>query len=208
MDDATGTTPYLPFEEALAMACAGATPTEAWLVPLLTSNEEEAERLYHAADAVRAEHLGNDVHLRGLIEFSNFCRKNCNYCGLRRANRQVERYRLTPEAIIRTAREAQALGYRTVVLQSGEDAWYTAERMAEIIRGIKAVTELAITLAPANATRRPIAAGAKRARTATCCASKPLIPACSPRCTRMMTWKGARRACMPCASWDINWAPA
>ena len=146
MNDAMNTNQYLPFDEALALARDGAAPAEAWLVPLLTCGEDEASRLFHAADAVRAAQLGGDVHLRGLIEFSNYCRKNCRYCGLRRANRGVERYRLEVETIIRTAREAEALGYRTVVLQSGEDAWYTAERMAEIIRGISAVTDLAITL--------------------------------------------------------------
>jgi len=130
----------------LTLAHAGDAPTEAWLVPLLTCSDEEAERLFHAADAAREAHMGNEVHLRGLIEFSNYCHKNCRYCGLRRANRGVERYRLDVETIISTAREAETLGYRTVVLQSGEDAWYTAERMAKIIRGIKDATDLAITL--------------------------------------------------------------
>ncbi len=145
-DEAMSINQYLPFDEALARACAGETPAEVWLVPLLTCGDDDASRLFHAADAARAAHLGNEIHLRGLIEFSSFCRKNCGYCGLRHANRGVERYRLDVETIIRTAREAEALGYRTVVLQSGEDLWYTTERMAEIVRGITAVTDLAITL--------------------------------------------------------------
>jgi len=136
----------ITFDDALVQAQAGAAPEVAWLVPLLACSEDDAPRLYAAANAVRAAALGDDVHLRGLIEFSNYCRKDCRYCGLRRHNRAVERYRLSPETIIRTAQEAEALGYRTVVLQSGEDAWFTAERMAEIIRDIKASTDLAITL--------------------------------------------------------------
>ena len=116
------------------------------MAPLLACGEEDAPQLFQTADSVRAASLGDAVHLRGLIEFSNYCRKNCGYCGLRRANRRIERYRLSPEAIISTAQEAEALGYRTVVLQSGEDPWYTPARMVEIIRAIRASTDLAITL--------------------------------------------------------------
>lgn len=134
------------FSEALAQACAGATPALAWLVPLLACADADTAELYAAADAVRAAHVGDAVHLRGLIEFSNYCRKNCAYCGLRRGNRRVRRYRLDPEAIVSTAREAEQLGYRSVVLQSGEDAWFSAARLATAIRGIKASTDLAITL--------------------------------------------------------------
>lgn len=134
------------FEEALALAQAGAAPAVEWLIPLIACSEDDAPRLFAGANAVRAASLGDDVHLRGLIEFSNICRKDCAYCGLRRTNREVERYRLTPEAIIQTAQEAEGLGYRTVVLQSGEDMWFTAERMAEIIRGIETTTDLAITI--------------------------------------------------------------
>lgn len=137
---------YLPFEIALQRALQGVQPDAAWLVPLLDCAEADAPALYQAANAVRAAHVGDAVHLRGLIEFSNICRKDCAYCGLRRDNRDIARYRLTPEAIIATAQEAEKLGYRSVVLQSGEDLWFTTERMAEIIRGIKATTDLAITL--------------------------------------------------------------
>ena len=137
---------YLPFTAALGRACAQDAPAPEWLVPLLTCGDEDATKLYQAADAVRAAHVGSDVHLRGLIEFSNYCRRNCAYCGVRRGNSDTERYRLEPETIIATAQEAERLGYRSVVLQSGEDMWYTAERMSEIVRTIKATTDLAITL--------------------------------------------------------------
>jgi biotin synthase len=137
---------YLSFTEALQRGLDRAMPEHAWLVPLLNCSEADAPALFAAADAVRTAHLGTDVQLRGLIEFSNICRKDCAYCGLRATNRDAERYRLTPEAIVATAQQAAALGYRTVVLQSGEDMWFTAERMADILRAIKASTDLAITL--------------------------------------------------------------
>ena len=124
----------------------GARPALNWLVPLLACSDADAEKLYRAADRVRAEKVGDGVHLRGLIEFSNYCRMDCDYCGLRRDNRAIERYRLSPEEIISTAHKAEDLGYKTVVLQSGEDLSYTAQKMADIIRTIKSETDLAITL--------------------------------------------------------------
>ncbi|MHB9131036.1 MAG: [FeFe] hydrogenase H-cluster radical SAM maturase HydE [Armatimonadota bacterium] len=139
-------TQFLSFSQALQRALAGEQSVVDWLVPLLACSEDDAPELFSAADRVRAEHVGNNVHLRALIEFSNICRKDCAYCGLRRENREVERYRLTIDTIIATAQEAERLGYRTVVLQSGEDMWFTKERMAEVIRGIRATTDLAITL--------------------------------------------------------------
>lgn len=137
---------YLSFSEALKKGLGGARPTLNWLVPLLSSSDEDAEKLYAAADRVRAEHVGDGVHLRGLIEFSNYCRMDCDYCGLRRDNRVIERYRLSPEEIVQTAHKAEELEYKTVVLQSGEDLSYTAQKMAGIIRAIKSETDLAVTL--------------------------------------------------------------
>jgi len=137
---------YLPFYDALQRGIARATPSPVWLIPLLDCTEADAPALYAAADRKRAEHMGDAVHLRGLIEFSNVCRKDCAYCGLRRENHVLERYRLTPKVIIDTATVAEKLGYRSVVLQSGEDPWFTAERLAEIIREIKTTTNLAVTL--------------------------------------------------------------
>jgi biotin synthase len=136
----------LSFDEALARATAGAAPAETWLTPLLACGDDDAPRLIAAADAVRQAGVGTDVHLRGLIEFSSFCRKDCAYCGLRRGNRVAQRYRLDLDTIVHTAREAEALGYRSVVLQSGEDAWFTPARLEAVIRDIKESTDLAITL--------------------------------------------------------------
>lgn len=101
--------------------------------------------LTKAADRVRAKYVGDEVHLRGLIEFSNYCKQNCLYCGLRRDNQNVTRYRLTKEQIIDFASKAKDYGYKTVVLQSGEDPYFTLERMQEIITEVKKF-DLAITL--------------------------------------------------------------
>ncbi len=137
---------YLQFSQALETALGGAAPAGEWIVPLLISSGDEAQALRAAADRVRAERLGDAVHLRGLIEFSNYCRKNCAYCGLRRDNRTLDRYRLAPGDIVRTAHEAETMGYKTVVLQSGEDLHFSAEILAEIVRTIKQETDLAVTL--------------------------------------------------------------
>ena len=103
------------------------------------------EELFAAADRVRKQYVGDEVHLRGLIEFSNYCQQNCLYCGLRRENTQVTRYRLSPDEIVNFAQKAASYGYKTIVLQSGEDPYYTVERMKEIIRRIKELG-VAVTL--------------------------------------------------------------
>lgn len=101
--------------------------------------------LFKTADEVRRKNVGDEVHLRGLIEFSNICRCSCKYCGLRKDNSKLERYRLTPEEIIDFAQKASGYGYKTVVLQSGEDAYFNVEILTEIIKKIKSF-DLAITL--------------------------------------------------------------
>lgn len=103
------------------------------------------KELFEAADRVRKAYVGDEVHLRGLIEFSNICKQNCLYCGLRRENKNIERYRLEPDTIIEFAKKAKEIGYRTLVLQSGEDDYYNLERMKYIIREIKKL-DVAITL--------------------------------------------------------------
>ena len=80
--------------------------------------------LFREADRVRREIYGDAVYLRGLIEFTNYCRNNCYYCGIRRDNRKLQRYRLDPETILNCCREGYALGYRTFVLQGGEDPYF------------------------------------------------------------------------------------
>lgn len=115
------------------------------LTALLRCDDETARKLFAAADRVRAAFVGDDVQLRGLIEFSNHCRNNCLYCGIRRGNRQAKRYRLDPEIIIAHAAAAAKLGFKTVVMQSGEDVWFTTDRLTHIIRAIKDM-DMAVTL--------------------------------------------------------------
>lgn len=103
----------------------------------LLADDSAEEELARAADRVRRAHVGDEVHLRGLIEFSSYCRQNCLYCGLRRDNEKAQRYRLTRAEIVALAEKAKAAGYPTVVMQSGEDAWFTAERLADIVRDVK-----------------------------------------------------------------------
>ena len=110
------------------------------------------EALAAAADRVRHAVVGDEVHLRGLIEFSSYCRQNCLYCGLRRDNGNAQRYRLSPEEIVTLAEKAKAYGYFTAVMQSGEDPWFTAERLAAIVRAVKKLG-LTVTLSVGERTR-------------------------------------------------------
>lgn len=104
------------------------------------------QSLYERADGVRKEHVGNAVHLRGLIEISSHCARQCMYCGLRQGNRDLARYRMTREEILDCVGGAVRLGYGTVVMQAGEDDLLTADWIAEIVRWIKRETSLAVTL--------------------------------------------------------------
>ncbi len=104
------------------------------------------ERLWARADEVRASHVGDAVHLRGLIEISNHCVRDCLYCGIRAHSGDIVRYRMTSDEILACAREARRLGYGTVVMQSGEDPGLTREFISGVIRAIKADTGLAVTL--------------------------------------------------------------
>ena len=115
----------------------------AWL------REGDPARLQHlwvAADEARRRHVGDAVHLRGLIEISNHCVRACGYCGLRAQNREIERYRMSAEEILVCAEAAKAFGWGTVVLQSGEDYGLSTEWIADVVRRIKAETGRAVTL--------------------------------------------------------------
>ena len=119
------------------------------IISLLESiTPEERVNLYSRALETKQVYYGNKVYLRGLIEFSNICRQDCLYCGIRASNAKVKRYRLTPEEILACCDRGYELGYRTFVLQSGEDLWYTEEILCELIRQIKRryYPEVAVTL--------------------------------------------------------------
>lgn len=104
---------------------------------LTCHNENSLEYLQQRARIVREQYYGQDVYIRGLIEFTNHCRNNCYYCGIRRGNDHAQRYRLTMEEILTCCETGQQLGFRTFVLQGGEDAYFTDERLVELICAIK-----------------------------------------------------------------------
>ena len=114
------------------------------LINYLSDNTQN-EALFKKADEVRKTFVGNEVHLRALIEFSNICKCDCKYCGLQISNKKVERYSLTKEEILTTVEDAVKLGYKTVVLQSGENSCYSTDELCEIIREIKK-HDIALTL--------------------------------------------------------------
>jgi len=113
---------------------------------LQETDETRLAELWQKADATRQAYVGGEVHLRGLIEFSNHCVRLCAYCGLRAGNDQVTRYRMSADEIVACAKQAVTLGYGTTVLQSGEDPMTRTEWMADVVRRIKAETPLAVTL--------------------------------------------------------------
>ena len=101
-------------------------------------NDEESFRLLLSeARKVTDTYYGKDIYLRGLIEFTNYCRNDCYYCGIRRSNKNADRYRLTEDEIMSCCDTGYILGYRTFVLQGGVDLYYTPEKIGEIVRKIK-----------------------------------------------------------------------
>lgn len=110
-------------------------------------NDDSRQYLANAAQEVKEAFYKRQVYIRGIVEFSNYCKRNCLYCGIRRENHKVNRYRLTHEEILSACKKGYALGYRTFVLQSGEDPFFTDEKMTAIIKDIKkAFPDVAITL--------------------------------------------------------------
>lgn len=142
--------------------------------------------LQKAADEVRRAHYGTDVYVRGLIEFTNYCKNNCYYCGIRRDNRNATRYRLTKEEILSCCAEGYDLGFRTFVLQGGEDPFYTDDLICEIVAAIMRSTRTAPLRFPsakrvAKATRSIL----MRAQTAIFCVTRRPTPSITASCTRM-----------------------
>ncbi|MDR3280243.1 MAG: [FeFe] hydrogenase H-cluster radical SAM maturase HydE [Synergistaceae bacterium] len=106
------------------------------LKTLIETDSYDAE-LRAAADAARRAVYGVDVYIRGLIEFTNYCKNDCYYCGIRCGNKNAERYRLTPERILSCADQGYDLGFRTFVLQGGEDPYYTDDMICSVVSDIK-----------------------------------------------------------------------
>ena len=112
------------------------------IIELLKSSDKE---LFCKADTLRKKYKGDEIHLRALIEFSNICKCNCFYCGLRNENKKIERYRLSEADILNCAKNAIDLGFKTIVLQSGEDSFFTQSKLCKIIEKIKE-NDVALTL--------------------------------------------------------------
>ena len=109
-------------------------------------NPEKVSHLFQEADRIRKGCMGDEVHIRGIIDFSNFCQKDCLYCGLRKSNDQLVLYRMSQEEIFQVAQEAKGLDFKTVVLQSGEDPFYSTEDICLLVERIKKNLDLAVTL--------------------------------------------------------------
>ncbi len=118
--------------------------TKQELIDILRDDSQN-DWLFSLADKVRKENVGDEVHLRALIEFSSTCKRTCKYCGLRAPNHKAKRYNLSPDEIFELAQNAVRLGYKTVVLQSGENDYYTTGMMCEIVERVKSL-DVALTL--------------------------------------------------------------
>lgn len=121
---------------------------DAKMLALLNSTDPDTNTLLAAAaDKLRRQYYGDAVYIRGLIEFTNYCKNNCYYCGIRNGNDQAQRYRLTQEQILACCTEGYALGFRTFVLQGGEDPYFTDTRICAIVSAIRSkFPDCAITL--------------------------------------------------------------
>ncbi|MGD0278596.1 MAG: [FeFe] hydrogenase H-cluster radical SAM maturase HydE [Smithella sp.] len=116
------------------------------IISLLKIPADFSPDLFAAADRVRHEQVGDEIYLRGIIEFSNYCERNCLYCGLRKGNSKLSRYRMSEDEVIATAKQIKKTGVPTVVLQAGEDSFYSQDIVCRLIERIRKETDLIITL--------------------------------------------------------------
>ena len=120
---------------------------EEWIQLIKGRTPELAQYIFENAKKIRQAYYGTDVYIRGLIEFTNYCKNDCYYCGIRRSNSKAHRYRLSEEQILRCCHQGYTLGFRTFVLQGGEDGYFTDERMVSLVKEIrKNYPDCAITL--------------------------------------------------------------
>ena len=127
---------------------------EEWITLIEGRTDAFAEKVFERARKQRHIYYGNKVYIRGLIEFTNYCKNDCYYCGIRKSNCNAERYRLTEEEILSCCENGYASGFRTFVLQGGEDPYFDTERMTALIRRIRtAFPDCAITLSIGEKTK-------------------------------------------------------
>jgi len=125
-----------------------------WVAALLRTSGPARKALYMSADRVRRERMGDGVFLRGIVEFSNICGRDCHYCGIRSSNRDVRRYRMDADEILAVAKNMVGWKQTTIVLQSGEAASPEGDRrLGDLIRRIKAETDLSVTMSVGNRPR-------------------------------------------------------
>ena len=137
--------------------------------------KDGATYLYEKARNEALNSYGNRIFVRGLMEFTNYCKNDCYYCGIRRSNPKAARYRLTPDQIMDCCRIGYGLGLRTFVLQGGEDPWFTDEKIAYLVESIKkSYLDCAVTLS-----------GLTPGRTGICCAMKQPIHVIMPAFIRL-----------------------
>lgn len=118
-----------------------------WIQLFSTFTPEDTAYAKNLAREITDARFGKRIYFRGIVEFSNICKNDCYYCGIRCSNREVSRYRLTPEDILACCQEGYEAGFRTFVLQGGEDGWFSDARMCDIIRTIKSnYPDCAVTL--------------------------------------------------------------
>ena len=153
------------------------------------------------AHQCRLRHKGRHVHVRGLLEFSNVCRRNCRYCGLRHENRRLSRYSLSAAELLRAASQAVAAGVDTLVLQSGEMArnplW-----LAQVVRGLKERFGLPVTLSVGEQPREWYALWREAG------ATRPPMPVSMPPCIPAIVWPTGCGPSPGWRSWAMRWAPA
>ena len=162
---------------------------------LLCEDAAALEYLHAQARAVREEAYGKDVYIRALVEFTNYCKNDCLYCGIRRSNHRAQRYRLSQEDILACAQKGYALGFRTVVLQGGEDPHFTDARLcADRARYSRAFAGRGDHPERGRTARRATARCSRREPIATCSGTKPR--------TRRTMRSCIRRNCR----WSTAWA--
>lgn len=127
---------------------------EEWTELIRNRTPSTAGYLLERSQEIRIRHYGHDVYIRGLIEFTNYCKNDCYYCGIRKGNHNADRYRLSKEDILNCCAQGYELGFRTFVLQGGEDGWYTDERLADMVASIRSGwPDCAITLSAGERSR-------------------------------------------------------
>lgn len=132
-------------KEILQEIIKGYIPTVEELTNILR-DEAITECLLNTADSIRKEYAGDEIYLRAIIEFSNHCKCKCLYCGLNYKNHNIKRYRMPVEEIIEVAKESIDAGYGSIVFQSGEDPWYTVEKLCTIAKEVKKYKDVGVTM--------------------------------------------------------------